>query len=97
MPQGRYSLRGLTAARLVAACPLCAPLAGLQNVLLEEEADGSRISRTIVNGFTAAVPDITQTEGPDLPRSPIRPGTGRVPPCPDRLAGQGGDLWVGLP
>lgn len=46
----------------------------------EEKADGSKTSRTIVTGFTAVpVFNITQTQGPDLPRSPIRPGNGEVP------------------
>jgi hypothetical protein len=61
----------------------------------EEDADGSKTSRTIVTGFTAVpVFNITQTEGPDLPRPPIRPGTGEVPPgvltgLQDRVATSG--------
>ena len=44
----------------------------------EEDADGSKTSRTIVTGFTAVpVFNITQTEGPELPgrrsdRAPVR-------------------------
>lgn len=47
----------------------------------EEAADGTRTTRTIVTGFTAVpVFHITQTEGPDLPRPPVRTGTGSVRP-----------------
>ena len=61
----------------------------------EEDAHGDKTSRTIVTGFTAVpVFNITQTQGPELPRSPIRPGTGEVPPgvltgLRDRVAAAG--------
>src|SRR5664280_1527225 len=61
----------------------------------EEAADGSRTSRTIVTGFTAVpVFNITQTEGPDLPGPPLRPGAGDVRPgiltgLRDRVAAAG--------
>jgi hypothetical protein len=65
----------------------------------EEAADGSKTSRTIVTGFTAVpVFNITQTEGPDLPRPPIRAGNGEVPPGVLTVpAGPGGGRWVFLP
>ena len=49
---------------------------------VEEQADdGTRSTRTIVTGFTAVpVFNITQTDGPDLPRPPVRAGTGTVRP-----------------
>lgn len=47
----------------------------------EETDDGTRRTRTIVTGFTAVpVFNVTQTEGPDLPRPPVRAGTGTVRP-----------------
>lgn len=56
-------------------------LAPMTRKVEEEQPDGSVRWKPIVTGFRA-VPafNVTQTEGPDLPRAPIRAGSGSVAP-----------------